>query len=175
MPGPAESAPAESAASSSVAVNYYEDFEPGRRFKHHWGRTITADEAVAFSTQLLLHEPRLFNRIYAKHLGYPDIVVSSQLTFAVVLGMSVEDLSESGGPFLGSDAVRFHHPVLPGHTLFASTVVVSRRPSSSQPTYGVVEWETTGHNQNGETVITFRRTSLVRRRDASATTIRRET
>lgn len=161
--------PADNAAPGSAAVHYYEDFEEGRRFKHHWGRTITADEAIAFSTQHLLHEPCSFNRVYAKHLGYPDIVVSSLLTFAVVLGMSVEDLSESGGPFLGSDAVRFHRPVLPGDTLFASSVVVSRRPSSSQPVYGVVEWETTGHNHKGETVITFRRTNLVRRHDTDAT------
>src|SRR5262245_35971799 len=130
-------------------VNYYEDFEVGRRFHHHWGRTITAAEAVAFSTQHLLHEPALFNALYAKHLGHPDLVVSPFYVFAVVLGMSVADLSESGGPFLGADSLRMHGIVVPGDTVFSSSVVIARRPSGSQPLYGVVEWETTGARENG--------------------------
>jgi acyl dehydratase len=147
-------------------VNYYEDFEIGRRFQHHWGRTITAEEAIAFATQHVLHEPALFNRTYAQHLQHPDLVVSPFLVFAVVLGMSVADLSESGGPFLGADALRMHGIVVPGDTLFSSSTVVSRRPSKSQPGYGVVEWETVGTRTAGDRVISFRRTNLVRRRDA---------
>jgi acyl dehydratase len=80
-----------------------------------------------------------------------------------VLGMSVDDLSESGGPFLGSDAIEFKKPVFPGDTLFASSVVVSRRPSGSRPGFGIVEWRTAGHNQHADLVICFRRTNLVRR------------
>jgi itaconyl-CoA hydratase len=144
-------------------VNRYDDFTVGRRFDHHWGRTIMADEAISFATQNLLHEPVRFNRLYAKHLGYDDIVVSPMLVYGIVLGLSVEDLSESGGPFLGSDGVRFLRPVYPGDTLFASSVVVSRRPSSSKSDYGIVEWETSGCNQRGELVLSFRRTNLVRR------------
>ena len=30
--------------------NRYEDFEPGRVFKHHWGRTVTESESTLFST-----------------------------------------------------------------------------------------------------------------------------
>jgi itaconyl-CoA hydratase len=150
------------------SVNYYEDFDEGRRFQHHWGRTISSGEAIAFSTQHLLHEPALFNDIYAKHLGYPGLLVSPFHVFAVVLGMSVADLSESGGPFLGADRVRMHGNVTPGDTLFSSSIVLSRRPSHSQPSYGVVEWETTGVRQTGETVISFRRTSLVRKKYSTA-------
>jgi acyl dehydratase len=149
-------------------VNMYEDFHVGRCFRHHWGRTITAGEAVAFSTQHLLFEPALFNADYAKHLGLPDLIVSPYHVFAVVLGMSVADLSESGGPFLGADQLRFHAAVFPGDTLFSSSVVVSARPSGSQPRYGIVEWETTGIRQTGEVVVTFRRTNLVRRKVAPA-------
>jgi itaconyl-CoA hydratase len=149
-------------------VNYYEDFEVGRHFRHHWGRTIMAEEAIGFSTQHLLHEPASYNKLYAQHLGYPDIVISPFFVFAVVLGMSVEDLSESGGPFLGADRLRFHRAVLPGDTLFSSSIVLSRRPSNSQPVYGVVEWETTGVRQDGAAVISFQRTSLVKRRDQQA-------
>ncbi len=145
----------------------YEDFPVGRCFQHHWGRTIMAGEAVAFSTQQLLFEPALFNAEYARHLGYRDLIVSPYHVFAVVLGMSVADLSESGGPFLGADQLRFHSVVFPGDTLFSSSIVVSARPSSSQPRYGIVEWKTTGIRQTGEVVITFHRTNLVRRKAAA--------
>lgn len=148
-------------------MNHYEDFEVGRMFRHHWGRTVTESEAIAFATQNLLHEPALFNRTYAEHLGYRDLLVSPLFVFSIVLGMSVEDLSESGGPFLGADAIEVGGPVFPGDTLFASSVVLSRRPSGSRPGFGIVEWRTIGRTQAGVDVVTFRRTNLVRRREES--------
>ena len=78
-------------------LNHYEDFEVGGIFNHHWGRTITEAEAIGFATENLLHEPALFNRPYAQHLGYRDIPVSSFFVYASILGLSVEDLSEAGG------------------------------------------------------------------------------
>ena len=55
-----------------------------------------------------------FNRDYARSLGHPDIVVNPHLLFNVVLGMSVEDCSEIGGPFLGVNKLVYHRPVYPG-------------------------------------------------------------
>lgn len=142
-------------------LNHYEDFEPGRDFRHHWGRTLTIADATSFATDCMLHEPALFNREYAAHLGFPDTPISGLLVFSVVLGMSVEDLSEAGGPFLGCDDVEFSEPIFPNDTLFASSIVLSRRISKSREGYGVVEWKTVGSNQHGTTVISFKRSSLV--------------
>lgn len=142
-------------------LNHYEDFEVGRIFNHHWGRTITEAEAIGFATENLLHEPALFNRPYAQHLGYRDIPVSSFFVYASILGLSVEDLSEAGGPFLGSNDVLFHALVFPGDTLFASSRVLSRRLSGSRRGFGIVEWQTVGTNQNGAQVVSFRRSNLV--------------
>ena len=142
-------------------LNHYENFEVGTIFNHHWGKTITEAEAIAFATENLLHEPALFNRPYAQHLGYRDIPVSSFFVYALILGLSVEDLSEAGGPFLGSDDVLFHALVFPGDTLFASSRVLSRRLSGSRRGFGIVEWQTVGTNQNGADVVSFRRSNLV--------------
>jgi itaconyl-CoA hydratase len=142
-------------------LNHFEDFEVGRVFDHHWGRTVTEAELVAFATESLLHEPALFNRPYARHLGYRDMPASSFFVYALVLGLSVEDLSEAGGPFLGSDDAVFPAPVFAGDTLAASSRVVSRRLSASRSGYGIVEWQTTGTNQDGDTVVSFRRRNLV--------------
>ena len=79
----------------------YEDFEIGQKFVHHWGRTITEADTISFSTLLLHFNPIYFNRDYAKAHGHPDIVVNPHLLFNTVLGLSVQDCSELGGPFLG--------------------------------------------------------------------------
>jgi itaconyl-CoA hydratase len=150
--------------SRGVAPNDYEDFPPGRIFRHHWGRTITGADAILFSTQTHQAQPAQFNAHYAAMSGLPGRPVSELLTFSVVLGLTVEDLSESGGPFLGADDVTFTRPVFEGDTLYATSVVSERRPSGSRPGWGVVRWRTIGTNQRGEPVLSYSRASLVRRR-----------
>ena len=51
--------------------NRYEDFEPGRVFQHHWGRTITESESTLFSTLTLHFNPHYFNAAYARAHGHP--------------------------------------------------------------------------------------------------------
>jgi acyl dehydratase len=91
-------------------------------------------------------------------------VVNPLLVFNTVFGLSVEDLSEGGGPFLGVDECSFDAPVYVGDTLTARSRVVGARESKGQPGFGIVTWHTEGFNQEGERVIEFRRTNLVRRR-----------
>lgn len=146
--------------------NHYEDFEPGRLFEHHWGRTINEGDNSLFSTLTLSYNPLYFNVEYARTHGHRATVVNPMLVFLVVFGLSVEDLSEAGGLFLGVDALTFHQPVYPGETLLARSTVVTRRESSSRPTSGIVTWHTEGLNQNGEVVVDFRRTNLVNKRSA---------
>ncbi len=45
--------------------NRYEDFEPGRVFQHHWGRTVTESESTLFSTLTPHFNPHYFNAAYA--------------------------------------------------------------------------------------------------------------
>nr|ACL11841.1 putative dehydratase [Arthrobacter globiformis] len=100
----------------------------------------------------------------ARRRGFAALPVSPYLVLAIAIGLSVEDLSESGGPFLGADDVEFGEPVFVGATLNAASRVVRRRESAKRPAWGVVEWETIGVVADAE-VVRFRRTSLVRRRD----------
>lgn len=148
----------------------YEDFEIGRMLTHHWGRTITEADAVLFATQTHLYQPTYVNAEVAAHHDLPAVPVPELLVFAVVLGLSVEDLSESGGPFLGADAIRHGVPVHAGDTVWSASRVVDRRRSASRPGWGVVRWRTVGVNQRGEEVVRYDRTSLVRRREPAAVT-----
>ena len=88
------------------------------------------------------------------------------LIFLTVFGLSVEDLSEAGGLFLGVDDLKFHRTVYPGETLTARSTVLEKRESASRPESGIVSWHTEGHNSRGELVIDFRRTNLVSKRNA---------
>ena len=147
--------------------NRYEDFEPGRVYKHHWGRTITESETTLFSTLTLHFNPHYYNAAYARAHGHPGIVTNPLLVFTTVFGLTVEDLSEGGGPFLGVNQLSYYQPVYPGDSLRAESVVLDRRPSDSRKGFGIVTWHTTGFNQREEKVIDFKRTNLVRQRTAA--------
>jgi itaconyl-CoA hydratase len=144
--------------------NLFEDFSVGQTFQHHWGRTIFESDTVLFSTLTLSFVPLYYNRSYAKAHGHPDIVVNPQLVFNVVLGLSVEDCSEIGGPFVGVNDLVYHRQVYPGVTLSARSTTVEARASASNPANGIVTWETEGFDEAGERIVSFRRSNLVRRR-----------
>jgi acyl dehydratase len=143
---------------------FFEDHVVGRVFDHHWGRTIHASDNVTFSTQTLAFNPVHFNRAAAESAGHPDEVINPLLVFSVVFGLSVEDLSELGGPFLGATDVRYLRDVYPGETVYASSTVTEARTSETRPDTGIVTWHTVGRDTTGEAVIEFHRTNLVRRR-----------
>ena len=142
----------------------FEDFEVGMQFRHHWGRTVSESDTLLFSTLTLAFNPLYFNRDYARAHGHPDIVVNPHLLFNVVLGLSVEDLSEIGGPFLGVYDLVYHGPVYPGTTLRAESETTEVRVSDSNPANGIVTWSSRGIDSDGDTVVSFRRSNLVRRR-----------
>ena len=144
--------------------NRFEDMQVGRIFEHHWGRTITAGDNALFSTQTLSFCPLYFNQPYAEAQGHPTTLVNPLLVFNTVFGLSVEDLSEGGGPFLGVEQCEFKTDVYVGDTLTARSEVIAARESQGNPAFGIVTWQTQGTNQAGTTVIEFQRTNLVRKR-----------
>lgn len=144
--------------------NRYEDFAIGQVFQHHWGRTINEGDNSLFTTLTLSYNPLYFNAPYAKAIGHTGTVVNPMLVFLTVFGLSVEDLSEAGGLFLGVDDLTFHRPVYPGETLTARSVVVDKRESDSRPEQGIVTWHTEGFDEHGERVIDFHRTNFVAKR-----------
>jgi acyl dehydratase len=142
----------------------FEDFAPGQRFDHHWGRTLHESDGALFSTVALRFTPLYFNAEYARGHGHPGVVIDPLLALCTVVGLSVEDLSEAGGPFLGVNDVVFHAPVYPGDTLTAHSTVRSLRESEKRPQFGIVTWRTEGRNQKGEVVLSYERTNLVAKR-----------
>ncbi|MGH7814541.1 MAG: MaoC family dehydratase [Candidatus Binataceae bacterium] len=147
--------------------HYFEDFEIGHLFKHHWGRTITDGDNSFFSSVTMNANPIYFNREYAQSLGYQGVVVNHLLVMNVVFGLSVEDLSERAIAHLGYEKMKYLATVYPGDTLVSESVVLSKR-DTSRPDRGVVKFRTTGYNQRGEKVLEYERPVLIRKRNPSA-------
>jgi len=145
--------------------NRYEDFSAGQGFIHHWGRTLGEVDNTIFTTLTMNYNPQYLNNEIAKANGFDGgIPINPLLVFNTVLGMSVEDLSEGGGPFLGVDKCIYGVPVYPGDTLTATSAVISARESSKRPKFGIVTWATRGVNQLGNEVIKFERSNLISKR-----------
>jgi acyl dehydratase len=145
----------------------FEDFHVGQELVHHWGRTVTAGDNSLFSTATCAWVPMYLNAAFAQAHGHRDVVVNPMLVLCTVVGLSVEDLSEVGGPFLGVNDCTFHEPVYPGDTLLAKSVVLDARVSASRPDTGIVTWRTTATNQDDRLVISLSRTNLVVKRESN--------
>lgn len=148
-------------------MNHFEDFAVGQRLDHHWGRTLNEGDNSLFCTSTLSWLPLHLNREYAAEAGHPDVVLHPLLVFCTVLGLSVEDLSESGGAFLGVDDLRFGAPCYAGTTVYSSSEVLAVRESASRPAMGIVTWHTRGTDGDGGLLVEFDRTNLIMRRETA--------
>lgn len=143
---------------------FFEDFEVGDIYEHPLGRTLTSADNSWF-TLLTQNTARVhFDHHYAAATEFGRPLVNSCLTLALVTGQSVTDVTQNVFANLGWDEVRLPAPVFEGDTVYSRSEVLETRPSSSRPGVGLVTVRTTGYNQDGTVVITFRRTALVYRR-----------
>jgi itaconyl-CoA hydratase len=144
--------------------NYFDDFEVGHELAHHWGRTVTQSDNLVFNSLTLNYNPLYLNADYARDRGHPREVINPYLVFLVVFGLSVEDLSEKGGAFLGVENLVFHRHAYDGDTVYARSTVTALRPSGSRPDHGIATWHTVATTRDGDVFLEFTRTNLIPRR-----------
>jgi len=143
---------------------YYEDFAVGDTYKHWPGRTISAADNTWFTLLTMNQNPIHFDEEYAKKSEFGKPLVNSTLTLAIVVGMSVADVSQRAIANLGWTDIQVPAPVFNGDTLYAESTVLERRESKSRPTQGIVTVATRAWKQDGTTVMTFKRSVLVPKR-----------
>lgn len=146
---------------------HYEDFEVGHVYEHRPGRTITQTDNIWFTLLTMNTHPMHFDEEYAKASEFGRCIVCSPFTVALMVGMSVSDVSQKAIANLGWSDIKLTHPLYAGDTLYAESEVLSKRESRSRPGAGVVSVRTTGRNQDGVVVCTFERTMLIARRGHS--------
>lgn len=138
----------------------FDDFEIGMSFRHWPGRTVSDTDNSWFTLLTMNTHPLHFDHAYAATTRFERPLVNSCLTLAIVVGMSVRDISQSAIANLGFEQVELPAPVFPGDTLYASSEVVAKRLSRSDPRRGIVTVVTIGVNQDGVEVLRLRRSVL---------------
>ncbi|HKV83586.1 MAG TPA: MaoC family dehydratase [Ktedonobacterales bacterium] len=143
---------------------YYEDFAVGDVYQHPLGRTVTTTDNLWFTLLTQNTNPLHVDHHYAAQTEFGKPLVDSTFTLALVTGQSVSDVSQNAFANLGWDEVRLPHPVFEGDTIYSQSEVLEARESRSRPDVGIITVRTTGYNQRGEPVITFKRAIMVYKR-----------
>ena len=151
---------------------FYEDFAIGDVYEHPLGRTVIASDNIWFTLLTQNTAPLHFDHHYASQTEFGRPLVNSALTLALVTGQSVTDVSQNAMANLAWDEVRLPHPLFEGDTIYSQSEVLAKRESRSRANVGIVTVRTTGFNQDGTVIISFKRTAMIYRRDHAPTSAR---
>ncbi len=146
--------------------NCFEDFAEGDRIEHDPGLTLSRWGNESWMSQTLNHDPAYWRTDAATARGFDEPPIHPDYLTAATLGITVEDLSEKGGYFLGRTDVRYPGtPVYAGTELRVESEVVDTATSSSRPQYGIVSWRTRGLDaETGDVLCSYERTNMIPRR-----------
>lgn len=151
----------------TVTGNYFEDFKLGQEIVHATPRTVTVGDVSLFTA---LYGPRFAvqsSDAFAQAIGYPRSPIDDLLTFHIVIGKTVPDISRNAIANLGYAEFRFLAPVYPGDTLASTSEVIGVKENSNKKS-GTVYVRSTGRNQRGEPVLSYARWVMVNKRDLDA-------
>ncbi len=140
---------------------YFEDFEQGDIYEHRPNRTLTETDNTWFTLLTMNTHPMHFDAEYAKHSEFGKCIICSPLTVAVLVGMSVTDVSQKAIANMGWTDIKMTHPLFAGDTLSGESEVLNKRESKSRPNAGLITVKTRGFNQDKILVCEFERTILV--------------
>jgi len=140
-----------------------DDFTPGECFSTA-SITLTRSQILDFA---LSYDPQPF------HLSIPDaeassyggLIASGFQTLSTCFRLYVQTglfvHSSLGSP--GLDEVRWYLPVRPDDTLSCTLDIIDIKPSRSKPDRGIARILVTGHNQHGDSVVSFYINHLLKR------------
>ncbi len=153
----------------SSTGNFFEDFSLGQMIRHPTPRTVHGGDLSLYIGLTGDRRPLSSSTEAARALGFDRELAHDLLTFHIVFGKSVGDISLNAVANLGYAGVRFLRPVYPGDTLRAESEVIGLRETSSGSA-GVVYVTTSGFNQKNYEVLRFHRWVLVNKRDPQRST-----
>jgi acyl dehydratase len=128
----------------------YDQLEPGQRFEHWPGRTITEFDDTLFSLMSMNQHPLHVDEEYASKTQHGRRVVVGPLVIALVIGMSERDVGGMATATLEYRDIRHVNPVFHGDTIYARSHIVAKDG-------GVVTVFSEGVNQKGEVVVSLER------------------
>ena len=154
-------------SATSFQGRFFEDFQLEDVYRSRFGRTVTEADNQLFTHLTLNSNPLHFDAVYTSKTRWGKILVNSTFTLALIVGMSVSDVSENAVANLGWEDVKLPNPVFVGDTLYCETVVLGKRESRTYPEAGIVQVRSRGINQDGKVVIDFTRSVMVYKKDSA--------
>lgn len=150
-------------AHKAVLGRFFEDFVIGDTYEHPFGRTVSETDCTWFTQLTCNTNQNHFNAHLA--LSNPitngKIIVNSGLTVAIILGISVIDMSQNAVANLGWTDIKLTYPVYIGDTLYAQSICTDARESASKPDMGIISMFTRGLNQAGVEIVTWSRSVMI--------------
>ncbi|MDG2061851.1 MAG: MaoC family dehydratase [SAR86 cluster bacterium] len=140
---------------------YFEEFTVGDIYEHRPGRTITQSDNTWFTLLTMNQHPIHFDEEFGKGSEFGRTLVVSPFTIALMVGMSVSDISQKAVANLGWTDIVLPHPLYVGDTLYAESEVIELRESKSRKDDGIVTVKTLGKNQDDILVASFLRSALI--------------
>lgn len=142
---------------------YFDELVEGTTYVHSPGRTVTEADNVLFTTLTMNTQSLHLDAAWSERTEFGERLVNSMYTLSTLVGLSVAQLTQGTiVANLGFGEVEFPAPVRHGDTLYAETLVVGKRLSSSRPGQGIVEFAHTMRNQDGTIVARATRRTLMR-------------
>ena len=141
---------------------YFEDLEPGQKFRHWPGRTITEFDDTLFSLLSMNQHPVHIDEHFASGTQHGQRLVEGPIVISLVIGMSQADVGGRALETLEYSGVRHAGPVFHGDTIYAESTIVGK--SDLPNGRGVILVEHRGVNQREETVLTMARKIVLPRR-----------
>lgn len=149
---------------------FFEDFRVGETLVHPTPRTVTQGDVALYAALYGGRFAPQCSAPFARAQNYRDSPIDDWLTFHIIFGKSVPDVSINAVANLGYADGRFLAPVYPGDTLRAISQVLGVKENSNRET-GVVWLRTRGFNQDEVAVLDYVRWVMVRKRDPAAAII----
>ncbi len=149
--------------------NFFEDFRPGQTIVHATPRTVSGGDVALYQAFFGGRFALASSAEFARRLGYRQATLDDLLTFHIVFGKTVPDISQNAVANLGYAEGRFGAPVYPGDTLRAVSTIVGLKENANRQS-GIVSVRSVGTNQRDEMVIDYLRWVMVRKRDPNAET-----
>ncbi len=144
---------------------YFEDFEIGHTSRSR-GRTVTEADIVNFAGLsgdfVELHTNEEFAKAgpFGRRIAHGLLVLSMSSGLMVQMGQTTDTVVA----FYGIDRLRFVRPTFIGDTIRVEKRVVDRQEKEKG---GVVTFETSVLNQNGEPVLVYTDKLMVKKRPAA--------
>lgn len=144
--------------------SFFDEFVEGEVIHHSLSKTIFESDNNLFSLLTMNHHPLHTNIDYAGKEQHGKVLVVGTLVFSLVVGITVPDISGKAIANLGYEDVRHLGPVFINDTIYAKTTVLEKQESKTKPDRGIVYVETIAYNQNNESVLSFRRKVLIKKK-----------